>query len=115
MVKRNREHQEISLEQWAELRADETYWLVAEDHVGGYLVRTVWEGMDELPGLPGSMFTTGVAPEGSQRFSTVLDTDTEQAAQDLHERVVAYLPTDPGGPGLIARLHSVVGTPAESR
>lgn len=112
MVKRDRDGNEIDLLRWADLRDDATYRLVAEDRSRDFTVRTIWEGIDELPG---SMYFTGIAPAGTEQFTTITDSDTEQSAQVTHQRVVAFISHDAGDPGLVNRLRIALATPATSQ
>lgn len=109
MTKRDRAGNEIGLLRWAELRSQLGYMIVAEDAAGAVTVRTVWEGMDEPPGLPGVMFSTGVATAGTDRFATVIDSDNKADALARHQLVVEFAHTDHGDPsGAVYRLRAAL-------
>ncbi|MER5890516.1 hypothetical protein ABT160_42385 [Streptomyces sp. NPDC001941] len=86
MTHRDRQGRQIELTEWADLFDDLAYRIVAEDQVEGVRIRTVWEGIDELPG---AMFATGVLPQGEVRWSNErADARTEAEAMEQHRKVV---------------------------
>ncbi|GAA3753835.1 hypothetical protein [Streptomyces tremellae] len=86
MTHRDRQGRQIELTQWADLWDDMAYRVVAEDQVEGVMVRTVWEGVDEVPG---AMFATGTSRDGGKRWHTQReDARTEAAAVEQHREVV---------------------------
>ena len=87
MTKRDRQGHELDLLEWADRRNDASYCVVDEGTVGEATVRTIWEGIDEIPG---SMFLTGVAASGGP-FATVADADTEDEARAVHQKVLTLL------------------------
>lgn len=101
MTKRDRDGRELSLSEWADLWSNMSYRVIEETMVAGGLVRTVWEGMDELPS---AMFFTGYAAAGEQ-FVTIAWADTEPQARQLHAQVVEAAREDPG-PGLRRRFRT---------
>lgn len=90
MTYRDRRGEEIDLLRWADLWQDAAYRIVVEDRINDTaLVRTVWEGIDVLPG---AMYATGVSPDGGMSWHSMQEaarTETEARAQ--HQRVLADL------------------------
>ncbi|MFD7924025.1 hypothetical protein ACFV3R_33075 [Streptomyces sp. NPDC059740] len=85
MTHRDRQGQEIDLIRWAELWNDMAYRVVAEDQVDGILVRTVWEGADDVVG---AMFATGVSHDGANWRNAQTEARTEAEAYEQHRKVV---------------------------
>ena len=86
MTHRDRQGQQIELTKWADLWSDMAYRVVAEDQVDGVRIRTVWEGVDEVPG---AMFATGTSRDGGERWRNEReDARTEAEALDQHREVV---------------------------
>lgn len=108
MVKRDRHGDEIDLLSWSDLFDNMTYRVVAEDRVGDLVVRTVWEGIDEVPG---AMFATGVAPGATLRFETIVESDDEAQARDRHRRVVELVGTGSWYHGFVHQLRTAVTQP----
>ena len=64
MTYRDRQGREIALLEWAHLRKNMSYRVVAEDQVGDVMVRTVWEGIETTPGVAFATGTSTGAPSG---------------------------------------------------
>ncbi|MGP3941872.1 hypothetical protein [Streptomyces sp. 6N106] len=86
MTYRDRQGQQIELTEWAALRNDIAYRLVAEDQADGVIVRTVWEGIDDVPG---AMFATGTSRDGGESWQSMrTDARTEPDALVQHHEAV---------------------------
>ncbi|MFI6030797.1 hypothetical protein [Amycolatopsis magusensis] len=94
MTKRDRKGTEIGILRWGALRGDVNYHVVAQDQVGDIVVRTVWDGFDEPPG---AMFATGIAVAGTDRFTTLIESDTEPQALERHAQVLDLARQDRDG------------------
>mgnify|MGYP007085783733 CR=1 FL=1 len=89
MTYRDRQGREIALLEWAHLRKNMSYRVVAEDQVGDVMVRTVWEGIETTPGVA---FATGTSRDGGAHWRTQrTDARTEQEAREQHDHVVEEL------------------------
>ncbi len=86
MVHKDREGNVVTLDRWADLWGDMTYRVVAEDDAHGVLVRTVWEGIDDIVG---AMFATGISHDGGQKWANRReDARTEAEALAQHREVL---------------------------
>ncbi|MFE6104721.1 hypothetical protein ACFVQ4_32880 [Streptomyces laurentii] len=86
MTHRDRQGRQIELTEWAGLWDNMTYRVVADDQVEGVRIRTVWEGVDEVPG---AMFATGMSRDGGVRWRTEREeARTEAEAVEQHREVV---------------------------
>ncbi|WP_338601656.1 hypothetical protein [Saccharopolyspora sp. SCSIO 74807] len=74
-------------EKWADLWEDMSYRVVAEDRVDDVVLRTVWEGIDDVPS---AMFFIGVCRDGGT-FDTVSSADTEAEARLRHQHAAELL------------------------
>lgn len=110
VTKRDRQGRELTLREWSDLMQDRAYRVVAEDTVHDVLVRTMWEGLDEPAGFPGSMYCIGVCRTGGG-FDTVVEPRTQQDAVRLHGRIVELIGHDPG-PDLVRRLRDTLAAEA---
>ncbi|MFI0772846.1 hypothetical protein ACH4TQ_49680 [Streptomyces sp. NPDC021218] len=89
MTHRDRQGQQIELMEWADLWDNMAYRVVAEGRVGDVLVRTVWEGIDDVPA---AMFATGTSRDGGAHWQTErTDARTEPEARVQHDEVVEDL------------------------
>ncbi|MEU7147022.1 hypothetical protein AB0B15_03120 [Streptomyces sp. NPDC045456] len=89
MAYRDRQGTEISAERWADLWEEIEYRVVHDSRVGKAVVRTVWEGVDDVGG---SMFATGVSFNGGQSWQNVMErARTEAEALELHAAVEKQL------------------------
>ncbi|MEV6309949.1 hypothetical protein AB0M10_15290 [Streptomyces sp. NPDC051840] len=81
----------LALLEWADLFQNLDYRRVAETQVGGTLVRTVWEGIDDGVQV-GCMWATGVG--NAEALTTTWEgywPCTQEEAKAAHEKVVATL------------------------
>lgn len=93
----------LTQQRWSDLRADESYMRLGFDRLdSGFLVNTIWEGIDASMGLtPGprgifeSVVLDGLGVRESQKY------DTEKDAVRGHRRLVlkwrTKLRTEPDG------------------
>ena len=75
------------------LRAHPTYWTVAQDRVQGWLVSTVWLGMNHSwePGAPPLIFETMVFPPESSSDEYFERYATEEEALAGHQKALGWL------------------------
>jgi len=106
-AKRDRTGKEIGLLEWGRLRSDPDYSTVAKDVVDTVTVHTIWEGLDEPPGLPGEMFCTGIAQDGG-RTVTIIASHTENDARARHQLIMELARNDSGDPGMADRIRAAM-------
>jgi hypothetical protein len=88
----------IDLAEWARLHEDRDYLSVAQHWARGWMISTVWLGLDHGAGLAGApvIFETMIFPPGDVALPADADLYqerycTEAAARAGHDRALAWL------------------------
>lgn len=98
----DRQGRPLDMTEWAEKHADKDYLIVAQHWVRGWMVSTVWLGLDHGFGMSHApvIFETMIFPPGDEdpRTSVAAEFDeyqerypTEQAAQAGHDRALSFM------------------------
>ncbi|MYU55050.1 MULTISPECIES: hypothetical protein [Streptomyces] len=87
MAYKDRQGLPIDVAEWARLRRDTAYCVVDQDKVDNVMVRTVWEGIEDVVG--GAMFATGISRDAGKTWRTLReDALAEDGALVQHSEVV---------------------------
>ena len=83
----------VSSEEYLRLRTDPDYWKVAQTRVRGWLISTVWLGMNHswTPGAMPLIFETMVFPPESSYEEYCVRYATEEAALAGHQEALIWL------------------------
>ncbi|MFK0295454.1 hypothetical protein ACIQU6_33985 [Streptomyces sp. NPDC090442] len=86
MAYKDRHGVAIDVTEWTRLRKDTAYCVVVQDEVNNVLVRTVWEGIEDVVG---AVFATGVSSDAGRSWRTLRDGAlTEDEALEQHRAAV---------------------------
>lgn len=102
----NREGQEIDRDEFTYLLGDSEYKIILQHKMDGYLISTVWLGVDFCSGSesPNIFETMIFGPDGSGGDYYCDRYPTEKAATEGHYEAMAWLANNILGPGSIKKI-----------
>ncbi len=81
----DRQGKPITVDEWARRRDDESYGVLAEEHVGDVVIKTIWLGLNVyFSDPPAGLFGTGVCTAGKWEEVETYDTEAEALRGHQH-------------------------------